>query len=79
MTIIPLCKRTVELAVKLKEETGAHITFINLSGGIGIPYRPDQEPNDIRVIGEGVRKVYEEVWYRQAWVMWQSTQSLVVI
>ena len=35
--------------------------FINLSGGIGIPYTPDQEPNDIRVIGEGVRKVYEEV------------------
>ena len=48
-------------AVKLKEETGVHIKFINLSGGIGIPYRPDQEPNDIRVIGEGVRKVYEEV------------------
>ena len=46
---------------ELKEETGAHITFINLSGGIGIPYRPDQEPNDIKVIGEGVRKVYEEV------------------
>ena len=48
-------------AVRLKEETGVHIKFINLSGGIGIPYRPDQEPNDIRVIGEGVRKVYEKV------------------
>ena len=46
---------------KLQKETGAHIGFINLSGGIGIPYRPDQTPNDIRVIGEGVRKVYEEV------------------
>ena len=53
-----LARELFELAVKLKEETGAHITFINLSGGIGIPYRPDQEPNDIRVIGEGVRKVY---------------------
>ena len=50
-----------ELAVRLHEETGAHITFINLSGGVGIPYRPDQEPNDIRVIGEGVRRVYEEI------------------
>ena len=56
-----LARELFELAVKLKEETGAHITFINLSGGIGIPYRPDQEPNDIRAIGEGVRKVYEEV------------------
>ncbi|MBE5892939.1 MAG: diaminopimelate decarboxylase [Lachnospiraceae bacterium] len=56
-----LAKILFELAVKLKEETGVHIAFINLSGGIGIPYRPDQEPNDIRVIGEEVRKVYEEV------------------
>ncbi len=56
-----LAKTLFELAVRLKEETGAHIAFINLSGGVGIPYRPDQEPNDIMVIGEGVRKVYEEV------------------
>lgn len=50
-----------ELAVKLQKETGAKIKFINLSGGVGIPYRPDQEPNDILAIGEGVRKVYEEI------------------
>ena len=56
-----LAKVLFELAVRLKQETGADIRFINLSGGIGIPYRPDQEPNDIRVIGEGVRKIYEEV------------------
>lgn len=56
-----LAKVLFEVAVKLHQETGAQIRFINLSGGIGIPYRPDQEPNDIMVIGEGVRKVYEEV------------------
>lgn len=56
-----LAKTLFEVAVKLKEETGADIRFINLSGGIGIPYRPDQEPNDIYAIGAGVRKVYEEV------------------
>lgn len=56
-----LAKILFQLAVQLKEETGADIKFINLSGGIGIPYRPDQEPNDIKVIGEGVRKAYEEV------------------
>ena len=56
-----LAKILFELAVRLQKETGAKIAFINLSGGIGIPYRPDQEPNDIQVIGEGVRKVYEEV------------------
>ena len=56
-----LAKIMFELAVKLQQETGAHIKFINLSGGIGIPYRPEQEANDIYAIGEGVRKVYEEV------------------
>ena len=56
-----LAKILFEVAVKLQKETGAHIKFINLSGGIGIPYKPEQKPNDIKVIGEGVRKVYEEV------------------
>lgn len=50
-----------ELAVELKERTGANITFINLSGGIGIPYRPEQEANDILAIGEGVRNAYERI------------------
>lgn len=58
----PVLARTLfETAVKLKEEVGVSLSFINLSGGIGIPYRPEQEPNDIRVIGEGVRKVFEEI------------------
>ena len=55
-----LAKELFELAAQLKAETGAEIRFINLSGGIGIPYQPDQEPNDIFAIGEGVRKAYEE-------------------
>lgn len=50
-----------ELAVRLKEETGVHISFINLSGGVGIPYRPEEEGADIMKIGEGVRRVYEHV------------------
>ena len=56
-----LAKILFELAVQLEEQTGADIKFINLSGGIGIPYKPDQEANDIKVIGEGVRQAYEEV------------------
>jgi diaminopimelate decarboxylase len=56
-----LAKQLFEMAVKLEKETGADIKFINLSGGVGIPYMPEQEPNDIKVIGEGVRRVYEEV------------------
>lgn len=48
-------------AVELKEETGASIEFINLSGGVGIPYHPDEQANDIMAIGEGVRQAFEEI------------------
>lgn len=56
-----LAKELFELAVALKEEVGVSLDFINLSGGIGVNYRPEEEENDIAIIGEGVRKVYEEV------------------
>ena len=49
------------LAVEVKEATGVEIAFINLSGGVGIPYTEDKEPNDIEIIGEGVRKQFEEI------------------
>ena len=48
-------------AVELKQETGAHIAFINLSGGIGIPYRPEQQSADIYKVGQGVKKAFEEI------------------
>lgn len=56
-----LARILFELAVDIARETGVRIGFINLSGGVGIPYRPDEEPCDIRAIGEGVRRAYEEV------------------
>ena len=56
-----LARQLFGLAVRLQKETGVHIAFVNLSGGVGIPYRPDQEPNDIRAIGQGVRKAFQEI------------------
>ena len=56
-----LARILFQTAVELKAETGAHITFINLSGGVGIPYRPEQPENNIAAIGEGVRKAYEKI------------------
>ena len=50
-----------QLAVELEQETGCDICFINLSGGVGIPYKPDQPANDIAAIGEGVRKQFEKI------------------
>ena len=56
-----LARILFKVAVELKEETGAQIEFINLSGGIGIAYKPEQPENDILAIGEGVRQAYEEI------------------
>ena len=56
-----LARILFQTAVELQRETGCHIAFINLSGGIGIPYRPEQPENDIAVIGDGVRQAYEEI------------------
>jgi diaminopimelate decarboxylase len=50
-----------ELAVELRDKTGVDIKFINLSGGVGIPYKPEEEANDIYEIGEGVRKAFDEI------------------
>ena len=49
------------LAVRLRNATGCHISFVNLSGGIGVDYRPEQPKCDIAVIGEGVRQRYEQI------------------
>lgn len=56
-----LARILFKTAVELKKETGAHIAFINLSGGVGIPYRPEQQPADIFSVGQGVKKVFEEI------------------
>ena len=56
-----LASTLFKLAVRLKNATGAHISFINLSGGVGIPYKPEAEGADIAKIGEGVHRVYDEV------------------
>ena len=56
-----LAKILFETVVEIKEKTGVQISFVNLSGGVGIPYTPDQEPNDIYKISEGVKKAYDEI------------------
>lgn len=56
-----LARLLFQTAVELNQDTGAEIAFINLSGGIGIPYRPEQEETDILEVGESVRQAFEEI------------------
>ena len=56
-----LARQLFELAVEVVEKTGVHLGFINLSGGVGVNYEPEQEPNDIAIIGEGVHRVFDAI------------------
>lgn len=48
-----------DLVVDLSRELGITFEFVNMGGGIGIPYRPEQEAVDLERVGEGVRRAYE--------------------
>ena len=56
-----LASQLFRLAVRLRNATGCHIAFVNLSGGVGVDYRPEQPSSNIAVIGEGVRQRYEQI------------------
>lgn len=56
-----LARMLFRLAVELREKTGIAVSFINLSGGIGIPYRPDEQKADIANIGAGVQREFEDI------------------
>ncbi len=56
-----LARLLFQTAADVAEETGCPVAFINLSGGVGVPYRPEQPANDIMAIGEGVRRAFEEI------------------
>ena len=56
-----LARTLFELAVELKDQTDLNIAFINLSGGVGVAYKPEETPADIDIIGDGVRQAYEDI------------------
>lgn len=49
------------LACELKEKLAIEVEFVNLGGGFGIPYRPEEEPLNLIEIGEGIHKLYQEM------------------
>lgn len=56
-----LASQLFRLAVRLRNATGCHFSFVNLSGGVGVDYRPEQPASDIALIGEGVHMKYDEI------------------
>ena len=56
-----LSRELFTLALEIREKLGITLSFIDLSGGMGIAYRPEEKPVDIFAVGEGVRRVYDEI------------------
>lgn len=48
------------LVIEIQKKLGVRIEFVNLGGGVGIPYKPEQKPVDLKFVSEGIKKLYEE-------------------
>ena len=59
--IIDTAKLLFGLVAELTEKVGITFEFVNIGGGIGIPYRPDQKAMDIDYVGRGIEKAYDEL------------------
>lgn len=58
-SFIATAKLMFELAVELYEKVGIKLEFVNLGGGVGIPYHPDDKAVDLEYVGEGIHKAYQ--------------------
>jgi diaminopimelate decarboxylase len=58
---IETAKMLFELVVEINKKVGIEIEFVNLGGGYGTPYKPDEKPVDIEYVSKGIKKAYEEI------------------
>ena len=59
--IIDTAKMLFELVADLHQQLGIDFEFVNIGGGIGIPYKPEQQAMDLEVVGNGIREAYEQI------------------
>jgi len=59
--IIDTAKMLFELVADLSQQLGITFEFVNIGGGIGIPYKPEQKPMDLERVGSGIEKAYNEI------------------
>jgi diaminopimelate decarboxylase len=58
---IETARMLFELAVEVKNKAGVKLEFVNLGGGVGIPYRPEQAAVDYGILAAGIQKAYDEI------------------
>ncbi len=59
--IIETARMLFSLALRIWKEAGVRIDFIDMGGGIGIPYRPEDEPMDLKAVSDGMRSLYDQI------------------
>ncbi len=60
-SFINTAKLMFQLAVEIKERLGIQLEFVNLGGGVGIPYRPEENAVDLEYVGEGIHQAYQAI------------------
>ncbi len=60
-SFIETAKLMFHTAVEIREKLGVSLEFVNLGGGVGIPYRPEEEPVNLEFVGAGIHKAYQEI------------------
>ncbi|MDG5814133.1 diaminopimelate decarboxylase [Chitinispirillales bacterium ANBcel5] len=50
-----------ELVVEISQQLGIRFEFVNIGGGVGIPYRPEQKPVDLEAVSKGIKEAYERI------------------
>ncbi len=58
---VTTAKMMFDLIGEIYEKTGIRMELVDFGGGIGVPYRPEQEAVNLEYVGEGVRCAYEEM------------------
>lgn len=58
---VETAKMMFELIVEVYQKVGVRIEFVNFGGGIGIPYRPEQEAVNLEYVGQGIKQAYENI------------------
>lgn len=60
-TFLYTAKIMFELAAEIKNRLGINLEFVNLGGGFGIPYRPEEKPVDFKAVGEGIHELFNKI------------------
>lgn len=58
---VETAKMLFQLVIEIRDRLQIQLEFVNIGGGIGIPYRPGQKPVDLEEVSQGIQRAYESM------------------